>query len=680
MPVYEFSSFRLEPDKRRLLQGTECVPLAAKAFDTLVVLVENRDRVVEKSDLLRVVWPDTVVEESNLSQNVFMLRKALGDSPDGARFIATIPKRGYRFVADVHVVPNGAARSEHETQPLPLARPATVVRRPLVAAVLAASAMVLATLSFWAGRRSAEETPPSLKRLTFRRGAVRTARFTADGRTIVYSASWDGQPSQVFLTRRESPESQPLGITGADVLSVSPSGMVAVLLRLPVLYAILGRYGTLAQVPITGGTPHELLDDVQDADWGPDGKTLAVVRRVDNSRKRLEYPIGRVLVETEPSGCVDSPRVSPRGGLVAYIDCRKDEGGPAISVADIQGRSRILYRSDRWLGGLAWSPEGDEVWFTAGAEGPFPEFRAVSLRGRMRRIARMPGTVADVSRQGDALVTFGSQRSGIVALAPGETREHDLSWFEGSIARGLSPDGGTVLFGEKLEGGGVNGRIYLRRTDGSPAVLVGEGSPLALSPDGKWALLREPRSRDLTLAPTGTGEARRLATGGINAYWAGWAGEDRIVLGGFAPGRVSGRLWVMDLSGGALRPLTAEQTGLGAPSPDGRWIFTVGHDGYFLYPLDGGERRPAVGVQKDEWPVGWTADSREVFVRRIGSLPVPIVRVDPATGRRQSVRALAPADGAGVTWLDPIVTPDGRGYVYTYYRSLTDLYLVDGLR
>ena len=456
--------------------------------------------------------------------------------------------------------------------------------------------------------------------------------------------------------------------------------MLAVLLRLPVLNGVLGRYGTLAQVPLAGGTPHELLDDVQDADFGPDGKSLAVVRRVDNSRKRLEYPIGRVLVETEPSGCIESPRVSPRGDHVAFFDCRKEEGGIVVTIVDLQGRSRSLYRSERWLGGLAWSPRGDEIWFTAGAEGPFPEFRAVTLGGRTRRVARMPGTVADVSRQGDALVTFGSQRSGIVALAPGETRERDLSWFEGSTARGLSRDGGTVLFGEKLEGGGVDGRIYLRRTDGSPAVLIGEGMPLALSPDGKWALIREPRSPDLTLVPTGTGESRRLPTGGVYVYWAGWAG-DVIVVGGMARGRVSGRLWVMDpKSAGPPRPLTAEQTGLGAPSPDGRWMFTVGHDGHYLYPLDGGPRRPATGVQPDEWPIGWTADSRELFVRKNGELPVPIVRVDPATGRRQPVREIAPADGAGVTWMEPILTPDGRGYVYTCYRSLTDLYLVGGLR
>jgi hypothetical protein len=106
----------------------------------------------------------------------------------------------------------------------------------------------------------------------------------------------------------------------------------------------------------------------------------------------------------------------------------------------------------------------------------------------------------------------------------------------------------------------------------------------------------------------------------------------------------------------------------------------VGHDGHFIYPIDGGERRPATGVRPDEWPIGWTADSRELFVRRNGDLPVPIVRVDPATGRRQAVREFAPADGAGIVWLDPILTPDGRGYVYTYYRSLTDLYLVGGLR
>src|SRR5688572_10167595 len=105
---YVFGPFRLEPAKRRLLRDGEPLPLTPKAFDTLLLLVQNRELVMEKEEVLRLVWPDAVVEESNLAQNVFTLRKALGDTPEGARFIATVPRRGYRFVADVHETANGA--------------------------------------------------------------------------------------------------------------------------------------------------------------------------------------------------------------------------------------------------------------------------------------------------------------------------------------------------------------------------------------------------------------------------------------------------------------------------------------------------------------------------------------------------------------------------------------------
>src|SRR6185369_3564652 len=98
---YEFGPFRLEPATRRLLRAGAALPLTPKAFDTLLLLVQNHERVVEKEEVLRRVWPDAVVEESNLAQNVFTLRKTLGDSPEGARFIATVPRRGYRFVAPV---------------------------------------------------------------------------------------------------------------------------------------------------------------------------------------------------------------------------------------------------------------------------------------------------------------------------------------------------------------------------------------------------------------------------------------------------------------------------------------------------------------------------------------------------------------------------------------------------
>src|SRR5688572_26571192 len=206
---YLFGPFRLEPAKRRLLRDGEPLPLTPKAFDTLLLLVQNRERVVEKEEVLRRVWPDAVVEESNLAQNIFTLRKALGDTPEGARFIATVPRRGYRFVAEVTTVPNGA-HTEARAAPMGQSR-----RTPHVGAMAAAATLALLLLplaGYLAGRRAEAPVQPRLMRLTFRRGVVHAARFAPDGRSVVYSASWDGGPTSVFLGRPENPESMTLDV------------------------------------------------------------------------------------------------------------------------------------------------------------------------------------------------------------------------------------------------------------------------------------------------------------------------------------------------------------------------------------------------------------------------------------------------------------------------------------
>jgi hypothetical protein len=275
----------------------------------------------------------------------------------------------------------------------------------------------------------------------------------------------------------------------------------------------------------------------------------------------------------------------------------------------------------------------------------------------------------------------GSRRSGIRALAPGETEERELSWLEGSAAVDLSADGRHVLFGEMMEGGGVGGRIYLRRTDGSPAVHLGDGYPLGLSPDGATATVRLHGRDGLTFLPTGAGETRTVATGDVSPYLARWFPDGRrILVGGIRAGR-EGRLYILGTGTGAtLQPLTEEMTGIGVVSPDGQWVATIGHDGHFLYPVGGGERRPLPGLGRDDWPIQWTADGRALYVRREGDLPMPVLRVDVATGRTETWKELMPADRAGIVWMAPLVTADGRAYVYTYHRRLTDLYLVEGLK
>jgi hypothetical protein len=167
---------------------------------------------------------------------------------------------------------------------------------------------------------------PTFQRLTFRRGTVLSARFAPDGQTVIYGATWEGQPCRLFSTRPESPESSTLSLPDAEILAISGAGQMA--LSLDRHWA--GRFiwsGTLAQVPLLGGAPREILEDVQWADWGHDGASLAVIRRAEG-KCRIEYPIGSVLFET--AGWASHVRVSPDGERVAFLHhpALGDDGGP----------------------------------------------------------------------------------------------------------------------------------------------------------------------------------------------------------------------------------------------------------------------------------------------------------------------------------------------------------------
>src|SRR5260370_40370438 len=163
---------------------------------------------------------------------------------------------------------------------------------------------------------AAPASQPTFRPLTFRRGTIYGARFAPDGKTIVYSAAWDGKRTELFATQADSPESRPLGLSSATLAGVSSSSDVAVILRRRFLSGF-ETAGTLARVALNGGAPRELADDVTDADWSPDGQQLAVTRP-EAGQWRLEYPIGKVLA-TSP-GWMDLPRISPDGRRLAFAD------------------------------------------------------------------------------------------------------------------------------------------------------------------------------------------------------------------------------------------------------------------------------------------------------------------------------------------------------------------------
>ena len=551
---------------------------------------------------------------------------------------------------------------------------------PLGAAL---AALAVAGGAYFLGRRGADKAPVSFQQLTFRRGTITGARFGPDGQTFVFSARWEGAPPQVFSGRPGSAEHAALNIPGGSVASVSPSGELLVKLD-PRFIRGFTTAGTLAQVPLAGGSPRPLQENIQWADWAPDGTRFAVVRDA-SGKNQLEFPVGRSLYAT--AGWISDPRVSPRGDLVAFIDhpVQGDDGG-TVAVVDLEGRKRTLSEPYASCFGLAWERGGSRILFTASETGTQRALRAVGLDGRERLLAQVTGTltVHDSTTGGPALVTSDDTRMSILGMAPGDAAERDLSWLDWSIVRDLSGDGRKLLLDETGQGGGPAYSVYLRETDGSPAVRLGSGSASSLSQDGKWviALASTQPPRQLVLLPTGPGESRPLTSDAINHQSARWLPDGQhFVFAGNEPGR-GVRLWIQDIRGGKPRPISGEgveASGI-AVSPDGQWVAALSGGLARLYATAGGDApRTIPGVEAGEIPVRFSGDSRSLYVRG-NEVPPQVRRVDLATGRREPWKQLIPADPAGVVSTFAIVpSDDGRYYFYSYARQLSQLYLIGGL-
>ncbi len=561
-----------------------------------------------------------------------------------------------------------------------------VAMRPLV---LGALALALAGAAFFAGTHLGRAEPVAFRQLTFRRGMVLSARFAPDGSSVVYGASWDGRPAQVYATQPESPESRSLGLPDGDVLAVSRSGELAISLgRRPVLG--FETRGTLARVPFSGGAPREVLADVESADWAPDGESLAVIHVVEG-RYRLEFPIGTVLYES--GGWLSNVRVAPDGSKLAFVEhpVRSDDRGD-VGVMDRDGRNRrILAGGFSSVTGLAWADGGRELWLTAAAVGGRTALFGTTLAGRRRLLTETPGRLSlEDARGGRVLLTEGRLRLRVALRdrSQGPEKELDLSWLDGSIGTDLSDDGRLLLISEQGSGAGtMSYATYLRRTDASPAVRLGEGLAQSLSPDGRFAAAvgLGPRA-GIVLLPTGAGETRTLPTGAVTQVDAvAWFPDGRRVLFAGSEGSKPGRLYVQDLQGGEPRAISAEGLRIPYPSkavsPDGRSIVAIDADGHLLLqPADGGAARPLAGLEAGDIPIRWDATGATLYVFRKNPQPARIVGLHLASGATTPLADLIPTDRAGTK--PPIavqMTADARVYVYSYSETLSDLYLATGL-
>jgi Tol biopolymer transport system component len=391
-----------------------------------------------------------------------------------------------------------------------------------------------------------------------------------------------------------------------------------------------------------------------------------------------------VLYET--NGWISDLRVSPGGNLVAFLDhpfANDDMGDVAVIDSD---RKKTTLASG-WMSeqGLAWSPAGDEVWFSAAAEDSPYAIYAARLDGTRRTVTRGPIKLIlhDISRDGRVLLSHDSARAAVIAKVAGTTAERDVSSLDLTLLAAISRDGKSVLLSEQSSSGGKGYDIFLRGSDGASPVHLGTGLAADLSADGKRTVARSGNPDRVMLLSNGVGEPRPLSHRGLEYRDVRFFpdGERVLVLGSQDKGRP--RFFEQSITGGTVRALTAEADRLsdGFVSPDGKLIGFIEDKAIRVQPVAGGEARTLGEAAEGDELDGFIDDGRALLVHRRGERPAKVFRIDVATGKRSLWKQIVPADPAGFVEVTRLrATPDGRSYAYTYFRVLSTLYLVDGLR
>jgi serine/threonine protein kinase len=554
-------------------------------------------------------------------------------------------------------------------------------RRKLeLAAAAVAFAAIVAGVGWWMGRGSSTSDPTEYKQITFRTGEIGNARFTPDG-SVIYSASFEGGQNQLYMATMNENGAREVGLKDAEILSISQKGELAIRLNTQNLSGY-ARAGTLARVPLSGGTPREMLNNIQDAEWAADGENLAVVRYVPESAHwRLEYPVGKVLLDTVD--WMSHPRISPDGKTVAFLDHEAPGGDDQGSVAVIgpDGKEKKLASGYVSVEGLVWAPNGKEIWYTATRKGNAENLRGVTLSGKERSITNVPGGMWLQDLRDGALLTISNQiKVGIKGVAPGKSDEHELGWLGWGIARDISWDGTMIVFEEEGDGGGPDYTVFLRNTDGSPPVKIGQGFGLAISPDKKWVVTRPDKKGSLSLVPTGAGEMRQLTHDTVKYDSARYLADGKHLV---AIGIESGhgiRDYIVDLSNGNSKPLTPEGMAGARMTPDGTSLIVRNSEGRSgTWSIEGNSFNPFDGLDAKYGVIGFAPDGKalNVFDRTSADRNVMVMRFDLATQKMTPWKKFgSPVISSG----PPVFSKDGRAYFYVYTQLQSVGYVATGVK
>ena len=566
--------------------------------------------------------------------------------------------------------------------------PVAPTRRFALSPLVVATAVAAAAVAGVAGSRmfqSSAPPPMAFTMKTFEPQAIFNARLMPDGETVVFSSARAGSEPSLFEIRQGTLEARPFGPPQTHLLTVSSKGELAVLTNAVYVNHRLFT-GTLSRMTLEGA-PRPWLDGVREADWSPDGSTLAIVRDL-GTRDRLEYPIGTKLYEA--GGYLSDPRVSPDGTRVAFMEhpARFDDRG-YVKVVDTSGRVSTLAGEFWGEEGLVWLPDSSAVFFAASelsssgrdpGEMTYQIWRApADGTGTAGYALTSPGDffIYDLAANGRWLASREEIRYGVVARGAGQAEERDLSWLNKSWTPSLSSDGQRVLFSDG--NGGADYTVVWRKADGSPVVRMGDGDSLSWSPDGKWALAKITSTSQIVVYPFGAGEPVRLAQGPVHqSEWANWLADSQsIAFLGTEPSKAP-RIYRQSIAGGEPQPILPESVHNALFSPDGITAAGAAADGtWSIYPLSGGAPRAIPGLGSSDTVVAFSDDGRALIVRQGSKVPARLDRIDLSTGARTLFREFAPADTTGlarIAFSDTPMKADASQYAYAYVKRLSTLF------
>lgn len=700
--IYRFGSFELRTETGELSKRGIRLRLQTKPLQVLEALLARPGELVTREELCERLWPGTYVDfESGLNTAINRLRSALGDAADSPRYIETLPRLGYRFLSPVEVIeeadllvreavpvsPAHAPQKIAETtafslspEPVPAISAQRRFLRPLQIMSAAGAIAICALLfAYFSPKANTSHPGPAFHQLTFRSGKILSARFSPEPGKIVYTARWRPGERKTYLLALKDTSSRILPFVSGTLESVSSRGD---LLFASMNFAHKNSGSALSRVSITGGSPQVVAEQASVADFDRSGRKLAVVRR-HGSTSSVEFPPGHVIYTS--SGWINSLRIAPCNTIVAFLDHPvSDDDGGYVRIARLDGTSRVMTNAWSSIDGLAWAPNGNEIWFTASKTGAARSLYAVSEKGKLRQVSTspLPLRILDISGTGRALVALDNSRVTMMAALPGNTEETDLSKFDFSYTEDISPDGELVLFTEGGDGGGRHYTAFVYNQRSHETVRVGPGRGVALSPDGKSVLMLDPEDRStLTLMPIAGGKPIRISGSGFEYQWARFTGRDGktlLVGGSYSGDPLAVATQRIDNS----KPEKLERVPYMdhvSVSRDGQRLAGITLNGDCVaVDLATGILRNAV-PRSPALPVAWSADGKSLYLLTLNGPSGDILQVNAATGKSELWKSLGPKEVTGFVGIaNAVAVPELGAYAYSASWDLSRLYVVDG--